>query len=188
MRGIGSISHLINKNFMSENLQHARHQKTGNRKANKKSIRVDLTPMVDLGFLLISFFVFTTSIAHATAMKLVLPDDSDSLNPNEALGSKTLNLLLAGNNEVYAYNGDSLDDVRDLGADPTVLRSALMRKKNEMRIRLGSDSGMIVLIKPTPHATYRNVIDALDEMQICAIKIYVLMESNKTELEKIHQQ
>ena len=173
---------------MSEILQHNQHQKTGNRKPNKKFIRVDLTPMVGLGFLLISFFVFTTSIADPIAMKLVLPDDSDPWHPNEAPVNKTLNLLLAGNNEVYAYNGDSLDDVQDLGADPTLLRSALMQKKNEIRIRFGSDSGMIVLIKPTPHATYRNVIDALDEMQICAIKIYVLMDSNKTELEKIHQQ
>ena len=173
---------------MSDILQHDRHQKTGNRKPNKNSIRVDLTPMVDLGFLLISFFVFTTSIAHPTAMKLALPDDSDSSHPNQAPVSKTLNLLLAANNEVYAYNGDSLDEVRDLGADPTVLRSALMRKKNEIMIRFGTDSGMIVLIKPTPHATYGNLIDALDEMQICAVKTYALIDPDKTELEKISEQ
>ena len=117
-------------------------------------------------------------------VKLALPDDSDSSHPNQAPVGKTLNLLLAANNEVYAYNGDSLDEVLDLGADPTVLRSALMRKKNEIRIRFGSDSGMIVLIKPTPHATYGNLIDALDEMQICAVKAYTLMDPDKTELKK----
>jgi hypothetical protein len=61
---------------------------------------------------------------------------------------------------------------------------ALTRKKNEIRIRFGSDSGMIVLIKPTPHATYGNLIDALDEMQTCAVKTYALMDPDKTELEK----
>jgi len=172
---------------MSEILQHGRHEKTGNRKPNKKFIRVDLTPMVDLGFLLIAFFVFTTSIAHPTAMKLVLPADSDSLDSGEVPASKTLNLLLGGNNKIYAYSGNSLDAVQDLGADPRVLRSALMQKKNEIRIRYGSDSGIIVLIKPTPHATYSNVVDALDEMQICAVKTYLLMDPDKTELEKIHE-
>src|SRR6185436_17706523 len=100
---------------MSEIIQNEQRNKAGVHKNKKAHIKVDLTPMVDLGFLLISFFVFTTSIAHPTAMKLILPDDNDLSHPNEAPVSKTLNLLLAADNEVYAYNGDSLNDLQHIG-------------------------------------------------------------------------
>ena len=171
---------------MSEIIQNEQRNKAGVHKSKKANIKVDLTPMVDLGFLLISFFVFTTSIAHPTAMKLILPDDNDMSHPNEAPVSKTLNLLLAADNEVYAYNGDSLNHLQHIGKTSTAMRSALLQKKNDIRSRYGSDSDMIVLIKPTPAATYKNLVDALDEMQICTIKTYVLMDASTNEIKKVN--
>ena len=85
---------------MGEILQTEHRNKAGVHKSKKASLRVDLTPMVDLGFLLISFFVFTTSIAHPTAMKLKIPDDRNIIDSNEAPKSKTLNLILGANNSV----------------------------------------------------------------------------------------
>ena len=49
----------------------------------------------------------------------------------------------------------------------------------------GSDSGMIVLIKPAPVSTYANVVNALDEMLICGIKTYILEDASTDELSKL---
>ena len=76
----------------------------GVKKAVKKSTRVDLTPMVDLGFLLITFFVFTTTMNQATAMKMNEPKDTKD-DQKEVKASGAMTILLGKGNQVYYYNG-----------------------------------------------------------------------------------
>ena len=78
----------------------------GVKKGKKLSTRVDLTPMVDLGFLLITFFIFTTTMSQPTALKLMLPKDAE--NPeeqNKAKESGVITLLLGKDNTVFYYEG-----------------------------------------------------------------------------------
>lgn len=78
----------------------------GVKKAKKLSTRVDLTPMVDLGFLLITFFIFTTTMSQPTAFKLNLPKDVDK--PEDQTKSKesgTITFLLGKDNHVFYYEG-----------------------------------------------------------------------------------
>ncbi len=172
---------------MAEILSNQLHKKSGVPKLKKASLRVDLTPMVDLGFLLISFFIFTTTISQPTVMKLAMPDDRNQIDSSKAPASKTLNLLLGANNNVYAYNGKDLNHIKNIGSSARAIRQAILQKKNEIRNRYAADSGMIVLIKPTDASTYADVVNTLDEMLICNIKAYVLMEANNNELNAIKQ-
>jgi len=74
----------------------------GVKKGKKLSTRVDLTPMVDLGFLLITFFIFTTSMSQPTALKLMLPKDADKPEEqNKAKESGVITLLLGKDNTVF---------------------------------------------------------------------------------------
>src|SRR6201990_108451 len=78
----------------------------GVKKSKKQSTRVDLTPMVDLGFLLITFFIFTTTMSQPTAMKLNLPKDTDKPDEqNKLKESAALTVMPGKNNNVYYYEG-----------------------------------------------------------------------------------
>src|SRR5277367_5094102 len=79
----------------------------GVKKAKKLSTRVDLTPMVDLGFLLITFFIFTTTVSQPTAMKLFLPKDVDKPEEqNKVKASAVLTIMLGKSDQIYYYEGD----------------------------------------------------------------------------------
>ena len=82
----------------------------GVKKAKKLSTRVDMTPMVDLGFLLITFFIFTTTMSSPTTMQLYMPKDTKDEDQNKAKESGALTILLGKNNVVYVYRGQLLPD------------------------------------------------------------------------------
>jgi hypothetical protein len=73
----------------------------GVKKGKKMSTRVDLTPMVDLGFLLITFFIFTTTMSQPTAMQLNLPDDSAT--PEEQNKAKESGALQFCSEKIIMY-------------------------------------------------------------------------------------
>ncbi len=151
----------------------------GVKKSKKLSTRVDLTPMVDLGFLLITFFIFTTTISHAKAMAIVVPSDDATTDGSKTPASKTISLILGSNNIITYYNGKDLQATATTNYTARGIRHVLMAKQHS----LGNDAKkMVVLIKPTNKASYANVVDILDEMAINGVKSYVLMEPDTKEL------
>lgn len=172
---------------MAEVQQHDSHKKQGVRRSKKLSTRVDLTPMVDLGFLLITFFVFTTTVSKPTAMNLRMPHDTDNNDSMVTSESKTINLLLAGQNKIYYYNGDNINNIHSTNYSPQGLRSVLLSKKSAVQNKFSNAPETVALIKPMADATYKNIIDVLDEMQINQITRYVLMSANKNEMVLLQQ-
>ena len=71
--------------------------------SKRKSVRVDLTPMVDLGFLLITFFILTTTLSDPTIANLFLPKDSIIKTPVKA--NAALTLLLTRNDSIKYFEG-----------------------------------------------------------------------------------
>lgn len=149
----------------------------GVKKGKKMSTRVDLTPMVDLGFLLITFFIFTTTMSKPTALKLNLPADTKDPNQQNKLNEKSaLTVLLGKDNNVFYYEGDLTPNASNFKPSSfKEIRSEIMQKKTN------TDTTFMVIIKPNDQSTYKNVVDILDEMKITDTKRYALVDITPTE-------
>jgi biopolymer transport protein ExbD len=164
--------------------------KGGKVRSKKASTRVDLTAMVDLAFLLITFFMFTTTLNKPKAMDLVMPDNSVKINQLPVAASRTMTVLLGGKNKLEWYMGEpgkSAPTVDNYG--PGGLRKALIENgANVAATHAAPDNFMIVLIKPSDKSTYENLVNALDEMNITNVKSRAIVKITPLELEALRSQ
>lgn len=151
----------------------------GVKKGKKLSTRVDLTPMVDLGFLLITFFIFTTTMSEPTAMRLFLPKDTEKPEEqNKVKASGALSIMLGKENQVFYYGGELLPDGSNFkSATFKEIRQVIIDKK-----KTTNPEDFVVVIKPGPESTYKNTVDMLDEMAINEVKRYALVDIFDQEL------
>ncbi|MCA0396889.1 MAG: biopolymer transporter ExbD [Bacteroidetes bacterium] len=154
----------------------------GVKKGKKLSTRVDLTPMVDLGFLLITFFIFTTTMSQPTALRLFLPKDTEKPEEqNKAKASGALTILLAKNNGIFYYEGELAPDASNFKSTGfKEIRDIIINKKKSVK-----PEDFVVVIKPNKESTYKNVVDMLDEMAINVVKRYALVDISPVEDELI---
>ena len=178
----------------------------GVKKAKKLSTRVDMTPMVDLGFLLITFFVFTATMSSPTTLDLNMPKDvKDVKEQTEVKESSVLSIMLGKNDVIYYYEGKLKEDGSNFKtATYKTIRDIIVNKKKEVMSRYVrdpeceakakaegkpisncADKDFVVIIKPSPEATYKNTVDMLDEMTINQVRTYAMVKIFDQEFELI---
>lgn len=145
-------------------------EKGGKVRSKKQNTRVDMTPMVDLGFLLITFFMFTTTFSKPNVMNLGLPakpKDSTQKPPKTEIDLKnSISLIIGKDNRIFYHQTDrtGLNDQTLL--ETSYDKSGLTKVIETARKNATVDSLFTVIIKPTDDAAYRNFVDVLDEMEI----------------------
>jgi biopolymer transport protein ExbD len=179
----------INKPSLSEN------KSSYTRKRKVLSTKVDMTPMVDLGFLLITFFIFTATLNNPTALKLFMPADDKGLSPTNIKESGAMTVIIGSENSLFYYTGKlNPDNQNILKADFTSIRNLIINKKKEVMdkhvhdidcdaINKKSknyseclDKDLVIVIKPGQKSNYKSVIDLLDEMTINDVKRFAIVE------------
>ena len=163
----------------------------GVKKAKKLSTRVDMTPMVDLGFLLITFFIFTTTMSTPSTMKLMMPkDEKDPKDQTEIKQSGALTIMMGKGNGVYYYEGMIAADGSNFKSSTYKdIRDVIINKKKDV-MKLGqslgypkdsTDKDLVIVIKPNKEATYKNTVDILDEMTINQVRKFALVDITEDE-------
>lgn len=166
----------------------------------RKNTRVDFTPMVDMNMLLLTFFMFCTTLAKPQILDLAMPvPDLEEQTIADAGDSWTTTLILDENNKLYYYNGiPDYEDHNTLKATTyEEMRSILIDKNKEVYHKIKNldrkqytetqykeaikeikryKTAEVVVIKLTEKAMYENLIDILDEMAICHISRYAVVD------------
>jgi biopolymer transport protein ExbD len=171
----------------------------GVKKGKKLSTRVDLTPMVDLGFLLITFFMFTTTLSKPKTMEINMPykdekvEDKDQTKIKESVA---MTVLLSKDHRIYYYEGLANDPTKPPELKVTYfkpkdgIRDAIINKKkrvDELKQQgaLTGKDQLTILIKPDVTSTYEDLVNMLDEMAINDVRVYAIVDITPVDQEFI---
>ena len=196
------------------------HGKKGKKRAKKSSTKIDMTPMVDLAFLLLTFFMLTTTFSKPNAMEINMPLKDPTVTPPKIAESTVMTVILSDKNKIYYYYGITDPKVEQTNFGPDGIRKVLLQRnkkvidavekirkefepkiaaateekdekaiEKEMKVAMnkikGDKNSTMVLIKTDDMAKYKNVVDILDEIAICTIGKYALVDISPVETEMI---
>jgi len=204
---------------MAEIIANEGGKQKGKKRSKRHSTHIDMTPMVDLMCLLLTFFMLTTAFSKAKVMEIVLPEktpkDQKKEDAPQVDKDRALNIILIGDNKVLWYNGladptkPPLPTLNETDfSDEGIRRVVLQRNKDlfvkieemnkgviEGTLNIPKDSvssrrkkmmtqdtkGPVILIKAADNVKYHNVVDIIDEMAICNVARYALVDINSVE-------
>ena len=192
-------------------------------RAKKSSTHIDMTPMVDLAFLLLTFFILTTTFSKPKIMDITMPVKEKDITDEQRTkvpASQTLSLLLTKNDRIIWYMG--MDDpsqtpqttIADFSENGAASIHKVLLEKNKLvydQVKMVEDSvkrgliedkeevikqhkawvkaaekkGLSVLIKPDETSKYKNLVDILDEMLVCNVARYAIVDLSDSEKELI---
>jgi biopolymer transport protein ExbD len=172
----------------------------GVKKGKKLSTRIDLTPMVDLGFLLITFFMYTTTMSKPKTMEINMPYKDPNIkieDQTKIKASTAITILLSKNHRIYYYEGLGTDSSKSPDYHATTfaqkggIRDEIISKQKaveEMKRQgtLGPKDQTTILIKPDTTSTYDDLVNILDEMSINDVRVYAIVDISPVEQENIH--
>lgn len=195
------------------------HKKGGKRRAKKQSTKIDMTPMVDLAFLLLTFFVLTSTFSKPKSMELTFPVPPEKIEDQKPI-KNGITMLLSKDDRIFYYEGEfravadakgPATELKELNFSQESLHKYLADKnkwaqdeikkldeqfknkqladttyKRKVREVKADKIAPTILIKTDDKATYKNVVDVIDELNINLIGKYVVVDIMKSELDLVN--
>ena len=149
----------------------------------KRNTRIDLTPMVDLGFLLITFFVFTTTMSQPAVMNLNMPYEK-APPCDDICEYCVLTIMLAKDNVIKYYEGmgGTNQVIKETSFGSEGIRDIIVQKRIAVKNVRRSSDNFVMIIRPSDESTFQNFVDIIDEVAINNIKRYYISEIDKSDL------
>jgi biopolymer transport protein ExbD len=149
---------------MAEVQQNPSAAKGSGSRQRKRSTRIDMTAMVDIAFLLLTFFILTTTLATPTALSVTKPLDGTEATVK---CSNMLEIFPGKAGQVHWYAGCDRSTISTTDFSEQGIRQVI-------REQLAANPALIITLKPLPTATFVSMVDVLDEMRITGAPRYAL--------------
>jgi biopolymer transport protein ExbD len=152
-------------------------KKKKGKKKRRLNVRIDMTPMVDVAFLLLTFFMLTTTMNRPQTMEINLPPDNKT--KVEIAASNLLTLLVKENGDIFYYIG--------LGAatDPPPARVAFSDLRKTLDQKNKDNPKLVTLIKIDRKGKYHMMVDIMDELNLANITRFSLAPMTPDDLKKL---
>ena len=160
--------------------------KGGKVRAKKQSTAVDMTPLADLGFLLITFFMFTTTFSKPNVMGLNMPPKDPNKEQNTEIPeidlTNSISIVIGGDNKLYWHQQDKTKLTVDQLHETSYSKEGIRNDILAARQRAKTPDNFTVIIKPTDESTYENLVNVLDEMEITESSRYGIVDIDANEV------
>jgi biopolymer transport protein ExbD len=137
-------------------------------RSKKHSTRIDMTPMVDLSFLLLTFFILTTTLNKLSVMEIAVPEKPNGTPLPPIPANRVLTFILDGDGKLYWRHGIS-DPIASIHYSHEALNKLLAAKNAAI-------NKMLVLIKATDRSKYKNLVDVIDEINAAKVERYCIVD------------
>ena len=159
----------------------------GGKRSKKMSTRVDMTPMVDLAFLLVTFFMLTTTFNKPTVMDIKMPAKTKVKEEQQEIKeSQSMTVIMDGGDTLWYYQGIQNPELVQSNYSSKGIREIILQKKKDIITATGENK-INVLLKATNRANYKNIVDMFDEMSIASVPVYALVDMSPSELDLIYK-
>ena len=152
--------------------------KGGKKRSKKMSTKVDMTPMVDLAFLLITFFMLTTTFSKKFSMQITMPDKTKDNKTQKIKKSQSVTVILGEGDKIYWYDDPEQPQVNQTDYSPKGIRKVLLNKQKTI-------DSLIVVVKPMTTSKYKNLVDVMDEINITKTPISAIVDITKEDEELV---
>lgn len=163
----------------------------GKVRSKKASTKVDMTPLADLGFLLITFFMFTTTFSKPNVMGLNMPPKTPPEQKNEPIAeidlTNSISIIIGGDNKLYWHQQDKTKLTPETLHETNYSKDGLRNDILAARQRAKNPDNFTVIIKPTDDSTYENLVNVLDEMEITESSRYGIVDISPNEVSVYEQ-
>lgn len=160
-------------------------------RVKKQSTNVDMTPLADLGFLLITFFMFTTTFSKPNVMGLNMPPKQDEKNQNQEEPvidlTNSISIILGGDNKIFWHQQDKTELTPETLNETDYSKDGIRKEILAARKRAKDEEKFTVIIKPTDDSNYENLVNVLDEMEITQSTRYGIVDPSPNELSVYEQ-
>lgn len=159
-------------------------------RVKKASTRVDMTPLADLGFLLITFFMFTTTFSKPNVMGLNMPPKQDKTVPPPDIEidlKNSISIIIGGDNTLFWHQQDKTKLTIDQLNETNYSKEGIRKEILAARKRATVPDNFTVIIKPTDESNYENLVNVLDEMEITESSRYGIVDIFQNEIDAYEQ-